>query len=84
MIVDDDGGHLRGRQVWVVEGPNKPEMVACRKGLGKEHLFSTGRKKDHGFPQVGYDDTTAVIESPPVANRCRDRHLPAGGDEIVR
>jgi hypothetical protein len=59
-------------------------MVVCGKGVGKELRCPTGRKKDYGFPEVDHEDATTVPKSPPEANLCRNRHLPTGGDEIVR
>jgi hypothetical protein len=48
VIVDDDGSHLCGCEVRIVQSSNESQMVFGGECLSQEVLPSTWRKKDHG------------------------------------
>ncbi len=81
MVVDDEGRHLRGGQVGIVETAHEPAMFLSRKSLRQELLSPAGREQDEGITQVDHRHPAAVIQPPPMAHGSRHRHLPTGGDE---
>jgi hypothetical protein len=69
VIVNDDGSHLRGSEIRVVESSDESQVVFGGEGLSQELLPSTRWKKDHDVTQVNDRHSTTVIESPAVADR---------------
>jgi len=69
VIVNDDGSHLRGSEVRIVESSDESQMVSGGEGLSQELVPSTRRKKDHSVTQVNDRHSTTVIEPPAVADR---------------
>jgi hypothetical protein len=81
VVVNDNGNHLCGGEVWVVETTDESQMILSRKGLSQELLPPTRWKKDQGVTQVNNRHSTTVIKSPSMADRRWDRHLPTRRDQ---
>jgi hypothetical protein len=72
VVVDDDGSHLRRREIGVVEPNNKALVVFSTEGLSDEPLAPSWRKKNHRVSQVDHGDPAAVVEPPSMAHGGRD------------
>ena len=81
VVVDDDGCHLRGRQIGIVDFADELAMLFGRQSVGKELLTAARREEDHGIAQVDNRDSSTMIQPPPMAHGSRYGHLPTGRDE---
>jgi len=64
MVVDDDGCHLRGRQIGIVELADELAMLLSCQRVGEELLTAAGGQEDHSVAQVDHGDPTTVVQTP--------------------
>jgi len=81
VVVDDDGCHLRGRQIGIVELADELEMLVSCQCVGEELLTSARGQEDHRVAQIDHGDATTVVQPPPMPHGRRHRHLATGRDE---
>jgi len=81
VIVDDEGGHLRRGQIGIVQGADKVVVLLSGERRGQEPLSLPGREQDHGIAKIEDRHASALIETPSVPDRSRDRHLAATGNQ---
>gem|GEM_PF-5478858 len=81
VVVDDDGCHLRSRQIRIVDIADELAMPFSRQCVGEELLTAAGRQENHGFAQVHHRHSTTLVQPPPMAHGRRHGHLSTGGNE---
>lgn len=64
MVVDDDAGHLRSREIGVPKSTDEPSMSLRCKRLSQELLPRVDRKENHRVTEVDDEYSTALIEAP--------------------
>jgi hypothetical protein len=62
VVVGDDGCHLPGRQIGIVEIADELPMPLIRQCVGEDLLTAAGRQEDHGVAQIDHRHSPTVIE----------------------
>jgi hypothetical protein len=78
VVVDDDGGHLRGSHIGIVGIADQSAMVLSGKSVGQEFLPAAWWQEDQGIAQVDHRHPSTVVQPPTMAHGRRHRHLSTG------
>ncbi len=72
VVVNDEGGHLRRREIWVVELADELQVSVGAQCLPEEPLPGAGREEDHSVTEVDEGHSSTLIEPPSTAYSRRD------------
>jgi len=84
VIINNNGGHLSGGEVWIVESLDESQMIFSAEGLCSQLLASIWRKENYRVTQIDHRNFATVVEPPSMTNSGWDRHLPTGRDQEFR
>jgi hypothetical protein len=72
VVVNDDGGHLRRREIGVVELADESAVSVGAQCLPEKPLSGAGGEEDHSVTEVDDGHSAALIEPPSMAYSRRD------------
>jgi hypothetical protein len=77
MIVDDDGRHLGGGEIGIVQTADELQVVFGGERFSEQSLPGSGGQENDRIAQIEDHYFPAMIEAPPTPHRGWNRHLAA-------